>query len=115
MNAAPSLVCVMEENAPTLQVATCAPVHEVTSRAQMAPNVLVSLKHIHNSFLTFISLVCAFPHPLASQKLHIWLVTSLPLSLLPVSRVLMNQAGLQTCGHHVQTNTLTHTIWSWQF
>ncbi|TKS74624.1 Fibrillin-1 MP340 [Collichthys lucidus] len=42
MNAAPSLVCVMEGNAPTLQVATCAPVHEVTSPAQMAPNVSIS-------------------------------------------------------------------------
>lgn len=63
MNAAPSLVCVMEENAPTLLVATSAPVHEATSPAQMAPDVWVSLTHIHNTFLTFLSLICAFPPP----------------------------------------------------
>lgn len=37
-----------------------------------------------------------------------------PSITLPVSGVLMRQAGLQTCGHHVQTNTLARTIWPWQ-
>lgn len=43
MNAAPSLVYVMEENAPTLLVATSAPVHVATSPAQMVPDVLTSV------------------------------------------------------------------------
>lgn len=58
MNAAPSLVCVMEENVPTLLVATSAPVHEATSPAQMAPDVWVSLTHTHTTFLAFFSHLC---------------------------------------------------------
>lgn len=42
-SAAQFLVCVMEENAPTLLVVMSAPVHEATSPAQMAPDVLVRL------------------------------------------------------------------------
>lgn len=52
MNAAPSLVCVMEENAPTPLVAMSAPAHEATSPAQMAPDVWVSLTHISLSHLS---------------------------------------------------------------
>lgn len=43
MNAAQFLACVMEVNAPTRLVATSAPVHEATSPAQMAPDVLISV------------------------------------------------------------------------
>lgn len=42
MNVAASLVCVMEENVPTLLVATSAPVHEATSPAQTAPDVWIN-------------------------------------------------------------------------
>lgn len=43
MNAAPSLVCVMEGNVPTLLVAMCAPVQEATFPAQTAPDVWISV------------------------------------------------------------------------
>lgn len=47
MSAVLFLVCVTEENAPTLLVATSAPVHEATSPVQTALDVWVSLTHNH--------------------------------------------------------------------
>lgn len=80
MSAAPSLVCATEENAPILLVAMCAPVHEATSPALMAPDVWVSLTHINNAFTTFLSRALSLLPPLATQMRHIWLLTSLPPS-----------------------------------
>lgn len=47
MNVAPFLECVMEESAATLLAATSALVHEATSPARTAPDVLVSHTILH--------------------------------------------------------------------
>lgn len=74
MSAAASLVYVMEENAQTLPAAMCVPVQEATFPVPMAPDVWVSL-----TITTFLChLALPHPPPPATQKLHIWLITSLP-------------------------------------
>lgn len=116
-NAAPSPACATEVSAPTRPAATCAPVHGATSPAPMVPDVWVSLRvHTDSAFTSSLSPVCLPPlctsSPLAIKKKSStsgWAGNPPPIPvMLPVSGVLMRQAGLQTCGHHVAANTLAH-------
>lgn len=117
-SAAPSLACAMEGSAPTRPAATCAPVHEASSQARMDPDALVrfSFRHIDSSPLAFFFLL-TLPPPFGFGKKgpHIWPIplhhpTHSPLDASCVCGALMRQAGLQTCGHHVPADTLTHPL-----